>query len=476
MSTGEFEVIREWSALTAAVVSGPLFLFMAVRSTRDVFTLTLCGIVGCIFQWNLAEWIGIAMGYDPDPLNPFKNFWMIWGTLLCVFFFHFALALTERVRWRRLWLGLAYLAAFLLLVPAVGGLFDDDLNLFFHGKPTQEACDAFASNSPPPDDKYESEPWNALFLISLGPCVMAALILLARGWWRSSGRTARVYGFPLIAAAILGVFGLLDVAKPWVELPPVANLAGALASIVLFRGVFKYRQVFDAILQLRESRALLQRSFERFFPPTVVRRLIDRPERVTVGGERKELTVLFSDIEGFTTLAAEMEPDEIHVMLNRYFEAMIDIVFEHEGTLDKLMGDGMMVFFGDPEEQPDHAQRAVRVALAMQERLLRLNEEWKADRRQTLTIRIGISTGPMVVGNMGSPRRLSYTVLGAAVNLAARLEKHAPSGGILVSQRTREAIGDTIPTRPVEPIHAKGFPQPVRAFVVVAPIRGVQEV
>ena len=443
-----FEQMREWSALTAAIVSGILFLFMAVRSTRDVFTLTLCAIVACIFQWNLAEWIGIATGYDDVPLNPFKNFWMIGATLLPVFFFHFALALTERVRWRRFWLGLAYLAAFLLLVPTVGGLFDGQLNAFFHG------------------DEYESEPWNALFLISLGPCVVTALILLTRGWWRSSGRKARVYGFPLIAAAILGVFGLLDLARPWVEIPPVANLAGALASIVLFRGVFKYRQVFDAILRLREEGALLQRSFERFFPPTVVRRLIDRPEDVTVGGERKELTVLFSDIEGFTALTAEMEPDEVQLILNRYFEAMIDIVFEHGGTLDKLMGDGMMVFFGDPEEQADHAQRAVRVALAMQERLLRLNVEWKADRRQPLTIRIGISTGPMVVGNMGSPRRLSYTVLGAAVNLAARLEKHAPSGGILVSQRTCAALGDTIRTRPAEPIHAKGFPQPVRAFVV----------
>ncbi|MFQ5843766.1 MAG: CHASE2 domain-containing protein, partial [Planctomycetota bacterium] len=220
-------------------------------------------------------------------------------------------------------------------------------------------------------------------------------------------------------------------------------------------------------LQEERQKATLRGSFEAYFPPPLVERIMADPDRLAVGGRRKELTVLFSDIQGFTARTASMAPAEVQELLNEYFEAMVEVVFRHGGTLDKFIGDGLMVFFGDPEPQADHALRCVRAAVEMQARLGELNRSWRARGREPVEIRIGVNTGPMVVGNMGSPLRLSYTVLGAAVNLAQRLEAKAPAGGILISQSTRDAVGDRVPIRPVGTIPAKGFPEPVPAHRVV---------
>ncbi|MDH3592466.1 MAG: adenylate/guanylate cyclase domain-containing protein, partial [Planctomycetota bacterium] len=219
-------------------------------------------------------------------------------------------------------------------------------------------------------------------------------------------------------------------------------------------------QAYRYVMEERR-RAVVQASFEAYFAPALARQLLADPQRITLGGRRKELTVLFSDMAGFTTLTADMEPEEIQQMLNTYFEAMVDIVFEHGGVVDKIIGDGLMVFFGDPEEQPDHAQRAVNSAIAMQHRM-----EAIAD-AVPVKIRVGINTGSVVVGNMGSPRRLSYTALGSEVSLAARLEPHAPNGGILISKATRDALGESIETRAREPLKVKGFPRPIEVFEVV---------
>ena len=148
---------------------------------------------------------------------------------------------------------------------------------------------------------------------------------------------------------------------------------------------------------------------------------------------------------------------------------LIEIVFQHEGTVDKYIGDGLMVFFGDPEPQPDHALRCVRTAIAMQQRTAELREKWLKRGGFPLRIRIGINTGEVVVGNMGSARRLAYTVLGSAVNLASRLESNAPVGGILISERTHELVKADVPTQPVGPLTIKGLATPITAHTVQGP-------
>ena len=214
------------------------------------------------------------------------------------------------------------------------------------------------------------------------------------------------------------------------------------------------------------SRALLRRGFEAYFPTAVVDRLLSNPNGFVPTGQEKELCVLFSDIVGFTAATENRAPLEVQESLNEYFGEMVDVVFEHGGTVDKFIGDGLMVFFGDPEPQDDMEVRAVRAALAMQERVTTIRERWDAEGRIPIEIRVGIHTGRMVVGNMGSDRRLSYTVLGAAVNLASRLESNAPPGSILISKAVAERVQDHVYLSDHGTIDAKGFADPVATFLV----------
>ncbi len=214
----------------------------------------------------------------------------------------------------------------------------------------------------------------------------------------------------------------------------------------------------------REKEAL-RRSFESYFPPSVVERILADPAMIS-RGQRKELTILFSDIKDFTAHSSSYSPDRIRGFLNEYFETMVEVVFTHKGTVDKYIGDGMMVFFGDPEPAPDHALRSVRAAIEMQNKARGLSAKWAGEGGFPVRVRIGINTGEVVVGNMGSSRRLSYTVLGSAVNLAKRLESSAPVDGILISQRTRDLVAPFISTRLFGEINVKGMQDPVRAYEV----------
>lgn len=216
-----------------------------------------------------------------------------------------------------------------------------------------------------------------------------------------------------------------------------------------------------------KEKAVLRRSFEAYFPPSVVKKIMANPEVITAAGQKKELTVLFSDIKSFTTYSSEMTPDQIQKRLNEYFEAMVEIVFRHEGTVDKYIGDGLMVFFGDPEPQPDHALRCVLAAVDMQKKVRELKEKWQKEGAFPIRIRVGINTGEVVVGNMGSARHLSYTVLGSAVNLAQRLESNAPVEGIMISQRTYDLVKDHVPTRSLGQIQVKGIEAPISVYEVL---------
>ncbi len=215
-----------------------------------------------------------------------------------------------------------------------------------------------------------------------------------------------------------------------------------------------------------KEKAVLRRTFEAYFPPSVVRKIIAHPDSLLATGHKKELTILFSDIESFTTHSERLSPYQIQRYLNEYFEEMVEIVFGYKGTVDKYIGDGLMVFFGDPDPQPDHALQCVRAAMAMQMKARELSQRWESEGGMPLRIRIGINTGEVVVGNMGSARRLSYTVLGSAVNLAQRLESNAPAGGIMISERTRSLLHEHVKTRSLGEIPLKGIEQNVSVHVV----------
>jgi len=299
----------------------------------------------------------------------------------------------------------------------------------------------------------EASRWERL-LVMLGLGVIVVLLSL---------RFATAY-YPihmvLLAAAYVAI-----VAASFLKAGLVLDLMGPLVMIVVAAIlVTAYRFLVGA-----REKEVLRRTFEAYFPPLIVKKIMANPTFLTMGGQKKELTVLFSDIKDFTTHSAALTPAQVQQFLNEYFEAMVEIVFQHEGTVDKYIGDGLMVFFGDPEPQPDHALRCVRTAIAMQQRTAELREKWLKRGGFPLRIRIGINTGEVVVGNMGSARRLAYTVLGSAVNLASRLESNAPVGGILISERTHELVKADVPTQPVGPLTIKGLATPITAHTVQGP-------
>ncbi len=190
------------------------------------------------------------------------------------------------------------------------------------------------------------------------------------------------------------------------------------------------------------------------------------PSLIRPGGRQVELSVLFADIRGFTTLAENLPPSEVVEILNQYLDSMEEQVFKQSGTLDKYTGDGMMVLFGAPLEQPDHAIRAVRTALGMQRMAAEVSAR-RSDAQGKVAYGIGITTGSAVVGHIGSQRRLDYTAIGDTVNLAARLESIAPPGTILVNQATCEAVREFALVQELPPVTVKGKARPVPVYKVL---------
>lgn len=196
--------------------------------------------------------------------------------------------------------------------------------------------------------------------------------------------------------------------------------------------------------------------FNKYVAPQIVDRILKVPDKVTLGGEKQRVTVLFADIRNFTPMSEQMAPELVVEILNAYLSVMTGTVFKYEGTLDKYMGDALMAVFGVPLAQADDPVRAVKCALEMNEKVNELNRELNRKDSNVVKIGIGISTGNVVAGNIGSEQRMDYTVVGDAVNLAARLESEALGDQVLVSQGTYRHIEHLVEARDLGPIKVKG--------------------
>lgn len=268
----------------------------------------------------------------------------------------------------------------------------------------------------------------------------------------------------LAASTLLAVAGLNF--WLWQSADLVMPLASSLLLIVL---LFGFNMSWGYFAESRSKRQFAE-LFGQYVPPELVDEMARDPESYSMAGQSRELTVLFSDVRDFTSIAEGLDPKDLARLMNEYLGAMTAVIRRHRGTLDKYMGDEIMAFWGAPVNDPDHARHAVLAALEMQREMGRLAESFKARGWPELHIGVGVNTGMMTVGDMGSPVRKAYTVMGDAVNLGSRLEGIAKEygAGVVVGETTRARLAD-MACRELDRIRVKGKAEPVAIYEPLGP-------
>ena len=294
--------------------------------------------------------------------------------------------------------------------------------------------------------------------------VLTTLVLCVGTAWAFVLIQRQALKFLLIAGLAVAYYGLVVHAFTghgvWMEL---VFPEGALALAYAVSATVEY-------LTEGRQRRVLRAAFDRYMAPEVVDEIMRNPESIKLGGEKKELTVFFSDVAGFTTISEKLDPEDLVLLLNEYLSAMTDIIRRHRGNVNKYLGDGIMALFGAPLGEPTHATLACFAALENQAALARLREEWTTRGYPEIVARIGINSGPLVVGNMGSQARMEYTVMGDSVNLASRLEgaNKFYDTLILLGPRTYELAQPDIEAREVDMLRVKGKLEPVVVYELLA--------
>jgi adenylate cyclase len=289
-------------------------------------------------------------------------------------------------------------------------------------------------------------------LMLLVTTLASALLYTARTQWLAT----------LLLALFLGAWLAIvyfSASSGW-----IVQGAPPLAATVL---VFIITTILKFVAEQDKTREL-RRTFGRYVSPQILEHILAHPEKVDLGGDRVDLTVLFSDIRGFTSISEAAEPEQVVEMLNEYLTRMVEILLRHGGTLDKFIGDAVMGFWNAPTADRQHALHAVQCAIEMIDETARLRGEWEKVGKASIRIGVGINTGEAVVGNIGSKQVLSYTVIGDAVNLASRLEGKNKDYGteIIISEFTRERIGDAVPSFYLDDVKVKGKEKAVKIYQV----------
>lgn len=289
---------------------------------------------------------------------------------------------------------------------------------------------------------------------------LAAILVLGLAIGLAVPRVRAVTGM-LLAVALLAAYVFLNGLiftrfNFWLNLVyPV----GTVMTVYLAITVYKY------VTEEREKKKI-RGAFQFYLTASVINEMLKDPSKLKLGGDKKRLSVLFSDIRGFTTVSESLTPEELVHLLNEYLTAMTDIVFKYDGLLDKYMGDAIMAVYGAPLDQPDHAERACRTALDMMDKLHELQKKWSGEGKPVLNIGVGVNSGDMVVGNMGSQMRFDYTVMGDSVNLGSRLEGINKEYGtnIVISEFTYEEVKEKLVCRELDSVRVKGKHLPVKIY------------
>ncbi|MCP4294031.1 MAG: adenylate/guanylate cyclase domain-containing protein, partial [Proteobacteria bacterium] len=219
-------------------------------------------------------------------------------------------------------------------------------------------------------------------------------------------------------------------------------------------------------IQENEQPNFIKGAFVHYLSPDVIEALVEDPDKLSLGGERREMTAYFSDVQGFSTISESLTPDELVALLNEYLTEMCDIIAGYNGTVDKFEGDAIIAFWGAPLDQPDHAKLACFATIDMQKRMVEIRKKLLEEGRPLLLVRMGLNSGPMVVGNMGSQNRMDYTMMGDAVNLAARLEgaNKFYKNFTMISGSTYEQAKDFIDVRELDTLRVVGKNEPITVY------------
>jgi len=276
----------------------------------------------------------------------------------------------------------------------------------------------------------------------------------------------------LLAIASLGIY--TGAAHIFYRTGHIINMIYPYIAIVL---TYFGSIIYKYFAELRRK-AYIKNAFGRYLSPTVMQTVLDNPRLLHPGGTKHNVTVFFSDIAGFTTISETLPTKDLLQLINEYLSTMTNIVLKHEGTLDKYVGDAIMAYFGAPIDQPDHEKRACEVALEMRAALPALQKKWKYEGKPYVDFRIGINTGEVIIGNVGSETRFDYTIMGDEVNLGSRLEGANKKYGthIMISESTKMRVENDYVVRKLDYIRVKGKTEPIRVYELVGRKGQVSEI
>jgi adenylate cyclase len=229
---------------------------------------------------------------------------------------------------------------------------------------------------------------------------------------------------------------------------------------------------FNQMAKNLREKEMIKRAFTRYVARQVVDEILKDPEKLALKEERRDVTVLFCDMRGFTSLAERLSPEAVVGVLNDFYTLMVDTTAKNDGIVDKFLGDGVMAIFGAPIVHEDHAVRAVKTALAMQAGVAELSRKRAREGEDPIAVGIGVSAGEAVAGTVGTEDRMEYTVIGDSVNLAARLESNAKPGQILISHRTQQKVDGIVNVRALGAIRVKGKEEQVEVYEVLSLAQG----
>ncbi|MGO9570739.1 MAG: adenylate/guanylate cyclase domain-containing protein [Desulfomonilaceae bacterium] len=217
---------------------------------------------------------------------------------------------------------------------------------------------------------------------------------------------------------------------------------------------------------LEKSSELIQKMFGRYLSTEVMHSLLDDPSALELGGERRKVTIMMTDLRGFTALSERLKPEQVVQLLNSYFEVMVDVIFQYQGTINEIIGDSLLVIFGAPKEMPDRARRAIACAIEMQNAMAKVNEQNRGQGLPELEMGIGLNETEVIVGNIGSSKRSKYAVVGSGVNMTSRIESYTVGGQILISESVRRDVGEILRIDAQRDVLPKGAEKPLRVYDV----------